>query len=60
MFPASDGPSKKKPAFLRKKPPMPPSDGAEDAMEMEVESNDVTCPECGCTFDPDSADEESE
>lgn len=57
-FPAFDGPSKKKPAFLRKKaePPMAPSDGAED--EMEMESSDVTCPKCGCEFDPAAPDEE--
>jgi hypothetical protein len=60
MFPdksmGAAGASKKKPAFLRKKAPMPPSDGAEDADEMSTTS-EVTCPECGCEFDPASTDE---
>lgn len=55
MFPAKSGAdmggAKKKPAFLRKSAPMPPSDGEESGEEMMAEHN-VTCPECGCEFDP--------
>jgi len=56
MFEKGGTPSKRKPAFARKKPPVPPSDGDESAAEMTEPDGDetgaVTCPECGCTFAP--------